>query len=74
MNTLAFVLQIKTWRYNICNVTALLFTVGVESIVLAYNRIQNNGEMLFLGQAVMMLQSEPPAITSLEKKERQNLL
>jgi hypothetical protein len=53
---------------------ALLFTVGGEIIVLAYNRVQNNGEMLFLGQALMMLQSEARYITSLDKKERQNLL
>jgi hypothetical protein len=32
----------------------------MRSTFLAYNRFQNNGEMLFLGQAVMMLQSEAP--------------
>lgn len=49
--------------------TALLFTVGMRSIFLAYNRVQNNGEMLFLGKTLMMLQSEAPRYYFAGEKE-----
>jgi hypothetical protein len=46
----------------------------MRSSFLANNRVQSNGEMLFLGQALMMLQSEAPCHYFAGEKERQNLL
>jgi hypothetical protein len=55
---------------------ALMLTEGIEMAVLAYNRVQNNGEMLLLGQALMMLQSGTPRhyVTRERKKEFRSLL
>jgi len=41
----------------------------MRSIFLAYNRVQNNGEMLFLGKTLMMLQSEAPCYYFAGEKE-----
>jgi hypothetical protein len=57
---------------------ALMLTEGTEMAALAYNRVQNNGEMLLLGQALMMLQSGTPGHYFTrergKKKEFQSLL
>jgi hypothetical protein len=39
---------------------ALMLAEGAGKAAMAYNRVQNNGEMLLLGQALMMLQSGSP--------------
>jgi len=44
--------------------------VGLRSIFLAYNGVQNNGGMLFLGRPLMMLQSEAPRYYFAGEKER----
>jgi hypothetical protein len=57
---------------------ALILTEGTGLVALAYNRVQNNGKMLLLAQALMMLQSGTPRHYFTgergEKREFQSLL
>lgn len=47
-----------------------MLTEGTEMAALVYNRVQNNGEMLLLGQALMMLQSGSPRHYFTREKKR----
>jgi hypothetical protein len=49
----------------------LMLAEGTEMAALAYNRVQNNGEMLHLGQALMMLQSGTPRHYFTRERERE---
>jgi hypothetical protein len=56
---------------------ALMLAEGTGMVASAYNRVQNNGEMLLLGQDLMMLQSGNPRhyfTGEREKREFQSLL